>query len=261
MFERSGELKHERIGIVLIGRNEGARLARALDAALAQAAHHVYVDSGSSDDSVSLARAREVPVVELESGPFTAARARNAGATFLLQHVPELEFLQFIDGDCVLVAGFLERALAAMDDNARSGVVCGRRREEHPHASVYNHLTEIEWDAPIGKTNACGGDALVRVETFRQIGGYAADWIAGEDPEFCLRARRAGWEIWRIDAEMTRHDARLDQFSQWWQRSVRAGHAYAQGAWSFGGEAEHPWLHESLGIWFWGGAVWSMALL
>ncbi len=70
---------NDRVAIVLIGRNEAARLARTLDAALHAAARVVYVDSGSSDNSVNLAQARGVPVIELDAAlPFTAARARNA---------------------------------------------------------------------------------------------------------------------------------------------------------------------------------------
>jgi hypothetical protein len=53
--------------------------------------------------------------------------------------------------------------------------------------------------------------------------------IAGEEPEMCVRLREKGWTIHRIDAEMTLHDAAITRFSQWWKRSLRSGHAYAQG--------------------------------
>ncbi len=251
-----------RVGIVLIGRNEGARLVGALDAALAQAAQLVYVDSGSRDTSVALAQERGVAVVELDATlPFTAARARNAGAAYLLRHAPPLQFFQFIDADCELASGFLDSALQVMDNDANVGIVCGRLREQFSNASIYNRLADIEWDTPIGETKSCGGIALVRVSAFRAVGGYATDWIAGEDPEFCLRVRHAGWKIRRIDTEMARHDARMTHFSQWWRRSTRAGHAYAQGAWQYRRDAEHFWLRESLSIWFWGVGVWSAAFL
>jgi GT2 family glycosyltransferase len=262
VHERDSELMQPRVGIVLIGRNEGARLAGALDAALAEAPQVVYVDSGSSDNSVALAHTRGVAVIELDAVlPFSAARARNAGAAYWLEHAPALEFFLFADGDCELVPGFLDRALATLDRAANVGIVCGRVREQFPNASLYNHLFEIEWDTPIGEIKSCGGSAVVRVSAFCAVGGYAANWIAGEDPEFCLRVRHAGWVIRRIDAEMARHNARMIQFSQWWRRSTRAGHAYAQGAWQYRHDAEHLWLRESLSIWFWGAGVWSSAFL
>ena len=46
------------VGAVIIGRNEGARLIAALDAAQVQVDVMVYVDSGSTDDSLAEAAAR-----------------------------------------------------------------------------------------------------------------------------------------------------------------------------------------------------------
>ncbi len=253
---------NDRVAIVLIGRNEAARLERTLDAALRQAARVVYVDSGSSDNSTALARGRGVPVVALDNAlPFTAARARNAGASFWLRRTPAPEFLLFVDGDCELAPGFLEHALPVLDRDSRTGIVCGRRREQSPRASLYTRLAQIEWNAPAGEIEYCGGDALVRASTFRAVGGYDASLIAGEDPEFCIRVRRAGWKIWRIQGEMTRHDAREMRFPGWWKRSVRTGHAYAQGAWRCRHDPEHPWLRETLSIWFWGVGLWSAAFV
>lgn len=249
------------VGIVLIGRNPGALLNETLDAALRVGAPLVYVDSGSTDASVRRAREKNVPVVEFDaSQPYTAARARNVGAQFLLRQHPALEFLQFVDGDCILAQDFIARAMAVMRSDARVAVVCGQRRERFPEASVYNQLAALEWETPCGEILACGGDALVRVRAFVAVNGYNAFLIAGEEPEMCLRLRRAGWKIWGLDADMTYHDARLRRFSQWWTRSVRAGHAYAEGAWMHGREPERHWAHESASIWFWGAGVWSAAL-
>jgi hypothetical protein len=52
--------------------------------------------------------------------------------------------------------------------------------------------------------------------------------IAAEDDEMCQRLRAAGGQLWRIDAEMTLHDAAMMRFGQWWRRAVRAGHGFAQ---------------------------------
>ena len=45
-----------------------------------------------------------------------------------------------------------------------------------------------------------------------------------------MRLRAAGWQIWRLPEEMTLHDAAMTRLSQWWKRSMRGGHAYAEGA-------------------------------
>ncbi len=242
-----------RVGLVAIGRNEGERLRQCLTSAIAQASHVVYVDSGSTDHSVTIAKSLGVEVVNLDlSIPFTAARARNAGFERLLQLLPDLDYVQFMDGDCELVQGWIEEAVKTLDTQTDTAVVCGRRRERYPKQSIYNTLCDIEWDTPVGEASACGGDALMRVTAFRQVNGFNPTLIAGEEPELCVRLRQQGWKIFRIDAEMTLHDAQMQKFSQWWKRFERAGHAYAEGAWLHGKSPERHWTRECRSIWFWG---------
>ncbi len=218
------------IAAVLIGRNEGARLVRALMAVKGRVGCLVYVDSGSTDDSQAAARDAGAEVIALDlSLPFTAARARNAGIEALRALNRRPDFVQFIDGDCELRADWLPMAHEFLSSHPRAAVVCGRRRERFPEASIYNRLCDAEWDTPIGRTKACGGDALVRMAALDEVGGYNAALIAGEEPEMCVRLRAQGWEIWRLDAEMTLHDATMTRFAQWWKRSRRGGHAAAEG--------------------------------
>lgn len=214
-----------RIGIVAIGRNEGERLMRCLHALDGSDARVVYVDSASTDGSAARARAWGAQVVDLDMAmPFTAARARNAG----LAALGEVELVQFVDGDCELDAAWLVTATAFLDAHPDVTVVCGRRRERFPDASVFNRLCDLEWDTPVGEATACGGDALMRVAAVRAVGGFRDDLTAGEEPELCARLRARGGRVWRIDAEMTRHDAAMLRFRQWWWRGVRGGFGYAQ---------------------------------
>lgn len=244
------------VDAVVIGRNEGARLIACLDALQGRVRRLVYVDSGSTDGSQAAAAARGADVVALDlSRPFTAARARNAGLAVLSADPQAGEFVLVLDGDCMLEPGFLPAALAAFAAHPAAVVVCGRRREVAPEASVWNRLADREWATPVGPALACGGDALMRREAVQAVGGYREDLIAGEEPELCLRLRRAGGEVWRIDAPMTRHDAGLLRFGQWWRRMVRSGHAYAEGAWLHGTGPERHWLRETRRALAWGVAL------
>src|SRR5512145_1311325 len=101
-----------KVGIVVIGRNEGQRLALSLESARQPAVPGVYVDSASSGDSVSLARLVGVEVLELDPArPLSAARARNEGAKRLLEAHPGMRYVQFLDADSVLAPGWIQRAL------------------------------------------------------------------------------------------------------------------------------------------------------
>jgi GT2 family glycosyltransferase len=240
------------IGVVVIGRNEGKRLKECLLSVIGESKTVVYVDSGSTDGSVELGLGLGVNVVELDlSIPFTAARARNAGFEYLLQMEREVEFVQFVDGDCLVVKGWFEKATNILNAKPDVVVVCGRRREEFPANSIYNRLCNIEWNTPVGEAKACGGDAMMRVSALKQVGGFNPTLIAGEEPELCVRLRQAGGKIMRIDAEMTLHDAQIMHFKQWWKRSIRNGHAYAEGAWLHGQPPEKHWVRESRRIWNW----------
>jgi GT2 family glycosyltransferase len=220
------------VGVVVIGRNEGERLIQCLTSLAPYAERGgriVYVDSGSIDGSMRTAeRLGAMPFPLSPERPFNAARARNAGAKRLAEAAPDVAFIQFVDGDCTLAADWIEKARGFLAGEPKVAVVCGRRRERFPGHSLYNRFMDLEWSAPIGKVAACGGDAMIRREAFDAVGGFNSAIVAGEEPELCFRLRDNGWTIWRLDAEMTLHDAALRRFSQWWKRSVRSGYGCAQ---------------------------------
>ena len=249
------------IAAVAIGRNEGARLLACLDSlSAAGMSRMIYVDSGSTDGSPAAAEGRGATVVELSMDqPFTAARARNTGLAALSASPPEL--VQLIDGDCTLDAGWIAKAADHLRRHPNLAIVCGRRRERHPETSVYNRLCDREWDTPIGPSTACGGDALARYAALASVGGFDASLIAGEEPDLCLRLRRQGWQIERLDAEMCLHDANITRFSQFWRRARRGGHAYAEGHWRHRLGAEGHFRRETRRALAWGAALPLLILL
>jgi glycosyltransferase involved in cell wall biosynthesis len=241
------------LGVVVIGRNEGGRLKKCLDSLGEVTKKVVYVDSGSTDGSLEMARAMGFEVVGLDNTtPYTAARARNEGFARLRELVPNLAYVQFLDGDCELAGGWLVKAADFLSNHEGVAVVCGRLHEKHPELTIYNMLCDIEWDTPLGETKACGGIAMMRVIAFNSAQGYRADLVAGEEPELCVRLRAAGWQVWRLDEEMALHDAAMSRFGQWWRRSLRGGYAYAQGAYLHGAPPERLGVRESRSAWFWG---------
>ena len=241
------------VGVVIIGRNEGARLIACLESLTDFIPHVVYVDSASSDNSLAEAKKQGAHVVSLDmTQPFTAARARNTGFDTILSLYPNIQFVQFVDGDCVVNSNWIQTAADFLNDNPNIAVVCGRRREIFPQRSIYNQMCDEEWNTPIGEAKACGGDALMRADVIKLVGGYRNNLIAGEEPELCIRIRQAGYLVWRIDAEMTLHDAAMIRFSQWWKRTMRAGYAYGEGVYLHGNAPEHHWVAESKRGWIWG---------
>ena len=223
-----------KIGLVVIGRNEGQRLLLSLQSMQSSHCPIIYVDSGSSDNSVEIAKPLVNCVHQLDSAtPFSAARARNEGCQHLTTLFPSLQYIQFVDGDCVIDEGWLTAAQAAIEQDEKRAAVIGHLQELNPDASIYNRMCAMEWRSPAGElTNfgALGGISMIRADVFKQLGGFKANVIAGEDSEFGVRLSLAGYKVVKIDHIMAVHDANISTFQQWWKRAVRGGHAIGQRA-------------------------------
>lgn len=243
-----------RVGVVAIGRNEGERLRRCFESLPRGVTAVVYVDSGSTDGSVELARSKGYEVVGLDmSRPFTAARARNAGFRRLVERWPDLPYVQFIDGDCAVATGWLEHASTRLDREPHVAAIWGQRRELHPDRSVYNRICDVEWSQePAGDTQVFGGDVMVRSKIVKELEGYDPRIIAGEDPEFAYRMHKRGHRIVHEDIDMTLHDAAITRFKQWWTRTKRSGYAYAQVSALHGREPERFWVNDKRRALMWG---------
>jgi GT2 family glycosyltransferase len=250
---------------VVIGRNEGERLAPSLRSVEAAGLPVVYVDSGSTDRSLAVARERGVAVVELDPGrPFSAARGRNEGLEEVLRRWSDTAFVMFLDGDCILDPDFPEAAAATLKQNPDCAIVTGHLSERHPEASIYNRLCAIEWRSPAGRIenmNALGGIMAVRIAAFRQVGGFNEQAIAGEEPDLGVRLGLAGFSIMKIDRAMATHDAQILSFRQWWIRAVRGGHALAHRYARHGRTRFHDGRRELTSDLFWGMALPALVLM
>jgi cellulose synthase/poly-beta-1,6-N-acetylglucosamine synthase-like glycosyltransferase len=232
-----------RVAVVVIGRNEGERLRACLTSVLAMDYPRdlldiVYVDSGSTDNSVALAESLGVRTVVLD-GPTTAARGRNAGWTRTTA-----PFVLFLDGDTLLHPEFIRNNIRCFEDPSIAGVF-GDRREMRTGDSVYNALFDLDWNTQPGFTLYFGGDALVRREALEAVDGYNERLIAGEEPEMCRRMRERDYRILHVAEPMTRHDLAMHTFAQYWRRSLRTGHAYAEVSALYSNTTDPLWSAES----------------
>jgi cellulose synthase/poly-beta-1,6-N-acetylglucosamine synthase-like glycosyltransferase len=230
---------------VIIGRNEGERLTNCIRSVQAMHAASlsveiIYVDSNSMDDSLARATALGANVLNVHPERPAAAIGRNAG-----WQVATAPYILFLDGDTLLHPDFVATAIQILQANPQVAIVWGHRRERYPEKSWYQRTLDLEWVYPIGISEFCGGDALMRREVLQQVGGYDATLIAGEEPEMCQRIRHQGYQIWHIDAPMTLHDLAINRWSQYWRRAVRAGHAYAEVSQRLKNTAFPLWQHET----------------
>jgi glycosyltransferase involved in cell wall biosynthesis len=230
------------LSIVVIGRNEGDRLACCLQTLTLPGLQTelIYVDSGSTDRSVAVARSFGAKVLVLAGGLQTAARARNAGL-----RRARAPYVLFLDGDTILRPAFPRAALHAMESDRNIASVWGHRRETHTEHSVYNRVLDLDWIYAPGPSEYCGGDVLMRRSALTEVGEFDASLIAGEEPELCRRLRAQGYRIEHIDVPMTGHDLDITRWGQYWRRAVRAGYAYAEVSSRYRDSDDPMWLQES----------------
>jgi glycosyltransferase involved in cell wall biosynthesis len=250
------------VGVVIIGRNEGDRLIRCLNSVVGQVRSIVYVDSGSIDQSGAIARQLGVEVVELDmSQPFCAARARNAGFARLRKVDPTLRYVQFVDGDCEVLPGWLAAAAAVFTQDRLVVAVCGALRERYPEQTVFNRICSVEWNwNQPGEVAAFGGNVMLKAVIFAVVGGYNNLIIAAEDDELGVRLRQAGGKLIRLDRESLIHDANMTHFGQWWTRAKRCGYAFASVAALHGKPPEWKFVKE-LRRTMWLGAILPLLVL
>ena len=249
-----------RIGCVVIGRNEAERLAPALASVRSAGLPCVYADSASSDNSVAIANAMADLVVQLDpSTPLSAARGRNEGFAALTARWPEIEYVLFLDGDCLLIEGFVPAAAATMDARADVAVVVGTLVEKATEEeNAYSRLAALEWFSATGDIKDfgnLGGIMVARAADFRLVNGFNPRMIAGEDSEFGVRLALQNRVVTKIDHPMAEHDACITSFDQWWKRSVRAGHALAERYMKHGRSRVRDCRREFFRTLFWGIAI------
>ena len=245
------------LSVVVIGRNEGARLTRCLESIglmrlPAGPMELIYVDSKSSDDSVETARKFNARTLSLESEYPCAAAARNLG-----WRAARAPIVLFLDGDTVLNRDFVADSIDELAD-PRTAVVFGHRREISPKASIYNRIIDLDWISAAGPADFCGGDALIRRDVLELVGGYDEGLIAGEEPEMCRRIRAAGYSVLQVDQPMTLHDIAMTRVSQYWRRGVRSGYAYAEISARYGDTDRPLWSSEARHNRIHGGAILAL---
>jgi cellulose synthase/poly-beta-1,6-N-acetylglucosamine synthase-like glycosyltransferase len=215
------------LSVVVIGRNEGERLARCLESVVAMkfsdgSLEVIYVDSASTDRSVECARQFGVAVIQIHPARPCAAIGRNAG-----WRAARGALVLFLDGDTILDPEFFGEAKLQFRDSSVA-VVFGSRREINVSGSIYNRVLDLDWIARPGAVEFCGGDALVRREVLEQVGGYDEGLIAAEDTELCSRIRALGYKVLCLDRRMVGHDLAINRLSQYWRRAIRTGYAYGE---------------------------------
>jgi len=149
----------------------------------------VIADNGSDDGTLEFARDWSVThpnfLVVDASGLAGTSAARNAGVD-----VSSGEFLAFCDADDVVMAGWLEACLTALQ---AADLVAGRfdfwSLNSIPPAAPVRAATRQLGFLPAG----LGANLAVRKGPFLEVGGFDEQLVPGEDIDLCWRMQLRGF--------------------------------------------------------------------
>jgi glycosyltransferase involved in cell wall biosynthesis len=192
------------VTVVVPARNARATIGSTLAALAAQELEHDYevivVDSGSTDDTASMAEASPAVTAVLRNPGGEPAGSRNVGARSARGAT-----LAFTDADCEPEPGWLAAGLLALE---HADIVQGRVLPVRP-PGPFDRTVWVSHEYGLYET----ANLFVRRETFDRAGGFLPVLEPdqrdahpfGEDAWFVWRAKRAGAETAFADDAVVRH--------------------------------------------------------
>ncbi len=233
------------ISFVIIGYNESAILKQCLTSVqqvnLDSFSYEIiYVDGGSQDNSLEIAKA--VGVDKILGGDLRRRAAENRNLGF--KHSTG-RFIQFIDGDMAMDPDWPLIAATFLVSHEQAAVVCGNIKEINP--SVFYQILQLDWSDEEGEVIACGGSAMWRRDVLEALNGFPETVAYGEEPFLCWRVRNElGMKINYLNRAMVDHDLGYSGFMDYWRRNVRCGETYAEIAHACFHSTDRLWLKETI---------------
>ena len=187
---------------IIAVRNGSPTIGLCLDAIAAQsypAASVLVIDDASTDDTVSVVRARQDPRVEIVELPENVgpAEARNRALSRVAT-----DYIWIVDADCLPAPDCLARLCAVFSVDPKIGVV-GGPNPQNPRTSTYaaaafdfsNRYLVDRAAPPTDVPYVVGANMLIRRAVIDQVGYYDPSLRIAEDFDLCVRARQAGWRV------------------------------------------------------------------
>jgi cellulose synthase/poly-beta-1,6-N-acetylglucosamine synthase-like glycosyltransferase len=192
IIDGGGRLGAPRISVVITCFNKARTLEACISSIYDQAIDGlevVVVDDGSTDDS--LERASKFSGLEnfrlLKLPHNGISSAKNEGIRASRGNI-----VLFLDGDCILERGALERVLGIFEAGGDGlGCVGGEVRALNGSRSIARTIELIQNEFP--RKWPFGANVAFRREVLERLGGFDTGMEYGEDADLFLRMRKAGY--------------------------------------------------------------------
>jgi glycosyltransferase involved in cell wall biosynthesis len=205
-----------KVSVVIIARNEEQAIGQCLESVIAVtkdfASEILFVDSASTDRTVDIARQYAVPIVRFEPGSmFSPSAGRWLGTRFTRG-----EYLFFVDGDMMVVDGWLTHAFDVLRDPHLAGVG-GRLFWVEPGEAIHMNRKD---DLPLGLVRGLGGAGVYRRDVLESFGGFNPFLRGEEERELAYRLAVGGYSVVRVDVPMAIHLNKARSVTENVERSI-----------------------------------------
>lgn len=211
------------ISFIIIGKNEGERLEKSISSVLnvieldnIKDSEIIYVDSKSSDDSLSIAMSMGVRTF-LITGECNAAIARNIGAKESKGNI-----LFFLDGDMEILPGFLQNIIneGNMTYPFVSGIfddIVYNQEWKYQHTSRRIKLNEGDKDLIEYTT---GGLFIIEKALWEKVNGMDSIFTKSQDYDLGLRLAKLGIPLHRKAILLAKHHT-VSYYRRKWDPSIK----------------------------------------
>jgi len=214
------------VSIIIIGKNEESNLGNCFRSVLemdypADRFEVIYVDTGSTDRSLEIARKSNVRAVEEHAQFPSPGLARNRG----IQEA-QYDIIHFIDGDMTIDSGYLRKAVSFLDTD-RIACVIGNVSERRSDRSFLARVLNYPWSIRrSGFVEAPGAGGTFLKGVLQMINGYNPLILKGQETELGYRIRQKGYRIYKIEHTMGVHHYGINNLCDLAKRSYLMGISY-----------------------------------
>lgn len=203
------------ISIVVIGYNESENLENTFSGIISMNYPKdnyevIYVDSGSTDNSIEIARKYTGRIFVEDQFP-SPGRNRNRGLS-----EAKYDIVHFVDGDVIIDPDYLVNIVGLFKDKNVQAIV-GKLDEQNP--DLFNRLSALSnVEIKEGYTKFTSTGATYLRDNLLSVNGYDERIRRGEEIELGDRFREANNKIWCTEQLMGSHNFGVSNLWQYIQK-------------------------------------------
>lgn len=194
-------MKNIFISVIIIAKNEEERVGRCFDSVMKLRKKYsteiIFVDSASSDKTIDIALKYPIQIYRISKSKYLNP---SAGRYVGFPHAKG-EYVLFIDGDSILIEGFVEKALSILK-SSDVAAVAGKRifRKMGESLRIKEKIT-----GKMREYNTIGGTGIYKRKILEAVGTFNPHMGGQEERELCFRIRQNGYKIIKVDIPMEYH--------------------------------------------------------